>query len=69
MNPHDGVEAVLPRLLEESDLVKFARAETRLNEAKLGGTDLRAIVDHVEARLNPASQVAKRLGTAKSRAA
>jgi hypothetical protein len=69
MEPHDGVEAVLPRLLEESDLVKFARAETRLDESRLAGTDLRAIVDHVEARLNPASQVAKRLGNAKARAA
>ncbi len=69
MNPRDGVEAVLPRLLEQVDLVKFARAEVPLAEAKGAGGDLRAIVDNVEARVNPESQIAKRTVAAKERAA
>lgn len=61
MKPRDGVESVLPQILEQADLVKFARADIPLADAKLAGQDLKAIVDSVEARLNPASQVAKRL--------
>jgi hypothetical protein len=69
MNPRDGVEAVLPRLLDQVDLVKFARAEVPLAEAKGAAGDLRAIVDNVEARVNPESQIAKRIAAAKERAA
>lgn len=69
MEPRDGVESELPRLLERADLVKFARADTPLEEAREAGLALRAIVDHVEARLNPESDVAKRSAAAKERAA
>jgi hypothetical protein len=69
MQPRDGVEAVLPQLLDQADLVKFARADVALAEARGAGRDLRAIVDSVEARVNPASQVAKRLAATKERAA
>ena len=69
MNPRDGVESELPRWLEEADLVKFARGEIALEEARQAGRSLRAVVDHVEARVNPESQVAKRIASAKARAA
>ena len=69
MQPRDGVETELPRLLERADLVKFARAEVSLEEARQAGLALRAIVDHVEARVNPESDVAKRLAAGKERAA
>jgi len=69
MRPGDGVEAELPDLLERADLVKFARAQVSLEEAREAGLALRAIVDHVEARINPESEVAKRLAAAKERAA
>ena len=69
MNPREGVEAVLPQLLDQADLVKFARAEVSLAEARGAGRDLRAIVDNVEARVNPESEVAKRMAAAKERAA
>jgi hypothetical protein len=69
MQPRDGVEAELPHLLELADLVKFARADVSLEEARQAGLALRAIVDHVEARLNPESEVAKRLTAGKERAA
>ena len=69
MNPREGVEAVLPQLLDQADLVKFARAEVSLAEARGAGRDLRAIVDNVEARVNPESEVAKRMAVAKERAA
>jgi hypothetical protein len=69
MKPREGVESVLPRLLEKADLVKFARADIALAEARDAGRDLVAIVDSVEARVNPASQVAKRLTSTKARAA
>jgi hypothetical protein len=69
MRPGDGIESELPRLLERADLVKFARADTLLEEAREAGLALRAIVDHVEARVNPESEVAKRSGAAKERAA
>jgi hypothetical protein len=69
MKPRDGVEAELPRLLEEADLVKFARAGIAREEASEAGLALKAIVDHVEARVNPESEIAKRIAAAKERAA
>jgi len=69
MQPRDGVETQLPELLERADLVKFARAKISLEEARKAGLALRAIVDHVEARVNPESEVAKRLAASKERAA
>jgi hypothetical protein len=69
MKPRDGVEAELAGLLEQADLVKFARAEIDGVDAREAGLTLRAIVDHVEARLNPESEVAKRMAVAKERAA
>lgn len=69
MQPRDGVESELPRLLERADLVKFARVPVSLEEAREAGLALRAIVDHVEARVNPESEVAKRAAAAKGRAA
>lgn len=60
MQPHDGIEAELPRLLESVDLVKFAGADVTRDEAREAGLAIRAIVDHVEARLNPESEPAKR---------
>jgi hypothetical protein len=69
MKPRDGVEGVLPQLLDQADLVKFARADVALADARPAGSDLRAIVDSVEARVNPASPVAKRLAGTKERAA
>jgi hypothetical protein len=69
MQPRDGVESELPRLLERGDLVKFARADVSLDEARQAGLGLRAIVDHVEARLNPESELGKRAGAGRKRAA
>ncbi len=69
MKPRDGVEAELPRLLDEADLVKFARAEIAREDAREAGLTLKAIVDHVEARVNPESEIAKRSAAAKERAA
>ena len=69
MQPRDGVEADLPRLLDRADLVKFARAPISLDEARRLALELRAIVDHVEARVNPESEVAKRAAAASKRAA
>jgi hypothetical protein len=69
MKPRDGIEAELPALLERADLVKFARAEPSREEAREAGRALRAMVDHVEARLNPESEVAKRMASARERAA
>jgi membrane protein implicated in regulation of membrane protease activity len=63
VQPHDGVEAELPRLLEAADLVKFARADITRDDAREAGLAIRAIVDHVEARLNPESEPAKKLAT------
>jgi hypothetical protein len=69
MQPSDGVESQLPRLLEQGDLVKFAQAAVSLENAREAGLALRAIVDHVEARLNPESEPAKRAAALKERAA
>jgi membrane protein implicated in regulation of membrane protease activity len=63
MQPRDGVEAELPRLLERADLVKFARADIARDEAREAALAIRAIVDHVEARLNPESEPAKKAAT------
>jgi hypothetical protein len=63
MQPHDGVEADLPRLLERADLVKFAGEDLPRDEAREAGLAVRAIVDHVEARLNPESEPAKKMAT------
>lgn len=69
MQPQDGVEAQLPVLLTRGDLVKFARAEAPREEALEAGKTARDIVDHVEARVNPESEPAKRALAAKERAA
>lgn len=69
MKPRDGIEVELPRLLEHADLVKFARAEPSREEARDAGRTLRAIVDHVEARVNPDSEIARRMAGARKRAA
>jgi hypothetical protein len=69
MKGSEGVEAELPRLLEQADLVKFAREDVSLEEARNAGITLRAIVDNVEARMNPESAPAKRMAAAKERAA
>jgi hypothetical protein len=63
MQPHAGVEAELPRLLERADLVKFAGEGLQRDEAREAGLAIRAIVDHVEARLNPESEPAKKAAT------
>lgn len=63
MQPQDGVEAELPGLLERTDLVKFAGEELPRDEARKAGLAIRAIVDHVEARLNPESEPAKKTAT------
>ena len=65
----DQLEAELPRWLEQADLVKFARGDISAESARSAGVTLRGIVDHVEARTNPESEVAKRLGAARERAA
>jgi hypothetical protein len=69
MKPGGGVEMDLAGLLEQADLVKFARADVSLERAREAGLALRAVVDHVEARVNPESAVAKRIAAAKERAA
>ena len=69
MKPRGGAEMDLARLLEQADLVKFARADVSLEAARDAGRTLRAVVDHVEARVNPESEVAKRMAAAKERAA
>jgi membrane protein implicated in regulation of membrane protease activity len=63
MQPHDGVEAELPGVLDRADMVKFARADITRDEAREAGLAVRAIVDHIEARLNPESEPAKRAAT------
>ena len=67
MRPADGVEAQLPGILERADMVKFARADVTKDEATSTGTLARAIVDHVEARVNPESEPAKRLNAANAK--
>jgi hypothetical protein len=67
MRPTDGVEAQLPGILERADMVKFARATVSREEAISTGTMARGIVDHVEARVNPESEPAKRLAVANTK--
>jgi hypothetical protein len=69
MQPREGVESRLPELLESADLVKFARANISADEARAAGTTAREIVDHVEARLNPESELAKKAAASRERAA
>ncbi|HJP86812.1 MAG TPA: hypothetical protein VJ852_12535 [Gemmatimonadaceae bacterium] len=69
MKPEHGVEAELPRILDRADLVKFARGSVPRDEAANIGSLTREIVDHVEARVNPESEPAKRLNAAKAKAA
>lgn len=69
MQPRQGIEVELPELLERADLVKFARASVNEQEAREAGAQVRAIVDHVEARINPESEPGKRLAAARARAA
>ena len=60
MQPEHGVERQLPALLDRADFVKFARGNVSAAEAVEGGRMARAIVDHVEARVNPESEPARR---------
>jgi hypothetical protein len=69
MQPRDGVEAELPALLERADMIKFARVSISAPEAAPVRDTARAIVDHVEIRLNPESPIAKRAAAAKGKAA
>lgn len=69
MQPRDGVEAELPAILERADLVKFARAGVSAAEARPVRDVARAIVDHVEIRLNPESEIAKRAAAERGKAA
>jgi hypothetical protein len=69
MQTRDGFESELPRLLERGDLVKFARADVSLAEAREAGLAIRETVDRVEARFNPESAVAKRSAAPEGRAA
>jgi hypothetical protein len=69
MQPRDGIETDLPDLLERADLVKFARADVSREEALSAGAAIRSIVDHVEARVNPESEAAKKIAANEARAA
>ncbi|MFL5480632.1 MAG: hypothetical protein ACJ8AK_00425 [Gemmatimonadaceae bacterium] len=69
MRPSAGVETELPGILEQADMVKFARASVNRDEAGRTGTLAREIVDHVEARVKPDSEPAKRLNATKEKAA
>lgn len=60
IQPQGPVEGQLPQLLERGDLVKFARAKAPRDEALKAGMSAHEIVDHVEARLNPESEPARR---------
>ncbi|HKR09105.1 MAG TPA: hypothetical protein VJS39_07950, partial [Gemmatimonadaceae bacterium] len=69
MRPVEGVEAQLPGILDQADMVKFARASVNRDEAGRTGALAKEIVDHVEARVNPESEPAKRLTATKAKAA
>src|SRR5437868_10975045 len=49
MRPSDGVEVQLPGILDRADMVKFARATVRRDEAAAAGALAKGIVDHGEA--------------------
>jgi hypothetical protein len=63
------VEAELPIMLEQSDLVKFAQAPVSAEDARSTSANAKAIVDHVEIRLNPESEIAKRVAAMREKAA
>ena len=69
MQPRDGVEAELSPLLERADLVKFARADISAGDARESGLTIRAIVDNVEARLNPESEPGRKAAAMREKAA
>src|SRR4051794_30817824 len=69
MKPRDAIETELPRWLGEADMVKFARADVGSDDAAEAGRVLRAIIDNVEARVNPESEAAKKLAATRARAA
>ena len=69
MQPDGPVEGRLQSLLARADLVKFARAGVERDEALAAGGQAREIVDHVEARVNPESEPAKRAAAARGKAA
>jgi hypothetical protein len=70
MRPEGTAEGQLIPLLQRADLVKFARAGVARDEALQAGQLAREIVEHVEARVNPESEPAKRAAAiAKERAA
>jgi len=69
MRPSAGVETELPGILEQADMVKFARASVSRDEAGRTATLAREIVDHVEARVKPDSEPAKRLNATEDKAA
>jgi hypothetical protein len=69
MHSAERVEAELPVLLERSDLVKFAQALVSAEDARVSGANSRAIVDRVETRLNPESELARRAAAARGKAA
>ena len=69
MQPREGVEAQLPRLLERADLIKFAAVDAGRDEAAEIAAAARAIVDNVETRTNPESELAKRAAAARGKAA
>ena len=64
MQPEHGVERELPALLDRADFVKFAGGNVSPGEAVADGRMARAIVDHVEARVNPESEPARRAAVA-----
>jgi hypothetical protein len=65
----EGPEARLPDLLDRADFIKFAQGNAGGPEAAAAGNTAREIVDHVEARVNPESEPARRAATAHERAA
>jgi len=69
MRPAEGVEGQLPAILDQADMVKFARASVNRDEAGRTGALAKEIVEHVEARVNPESEPAKRLNATKAKAA
>lgn len=69
MQPGDEPEGQLPDLLDLADFVKFAKGNVDGAAAAAAGDTARRIVDHIEARVNPESEPAKRATAAQERAA